>query len=305
MTDKREPSFDTSNGNGPAPTEAPRPAPAEAARPAAASPPSPPRPAPPKAGRTPPEDPAAFQRWIEIEKLKVELKRLELEQQHLQTATEPASHLLAYVTLALIAAIAGLLIYVVMTLVPLREEVARLRTAQLAAPTTTTEAASAASPQIAQAPAAEPPAAAAPDAAPAAQATDTTPNSEPAAAPPAPATAEAPAPEPAAAEPAPPPAVTYTVRIFATASIDKAKLERFANVAKAAGFNVDVSAAEVFQPLRNALSYHPGVGDAANRLARALQAKYPGINLDSKASPSINDIAKNVLILNIMDDAVN
>ncbi|MCB4770192.1 hypothetical protein LGR54_16370 [Ancylobacter sp. Lp-2] len=299
MTDKREPSFeaDNGNGNGTVPAEA-------AARPAAipAPQPSPPRPAPPKAGRTPPEDPAQFQRWIEIEKLKVELKRLELEQQHLQTATEPPSHLLGYVTLALIAAIAGLLIYVVMTLVPLREEVARLRTAQLAAPTATTEAAPAASPQIAQAPAAEPPAA---DASPGPQATDTTPNSDPAATPPAPATAEAPAPEPAAAEPAPPPAVTYTVRIFATASIDKAKLERFANVAKAAGFNVDVSAAEVFQPLRNALSYHPGVGDAANRLARALQAKYPGINLDSKASPSITDIAKNVLILNIMDDAVN
>ncbi|GLK82475.1 hypothetical protein [Ancylobacter defluvii] len=302
MTDKREPSFENGNGNG---NGTP---PAEAARPASppATPPSPPRPTPPKAARTPPEEPTAFHRWIEIEKLKVELKRLELESQHLQTTAEPPSNMLAYVTLALIAAIAGLLIYVVATLVPLREEVARLRTAQLAAPAAIAETVPAPAPQIAEAP--QPDAPATPAQAPTPQSPDNAANSgSPAAQPPAPAT-----PEPAPAEtattdaaPAPPPAVTYTVRIFATASADKAKLERFANVAKAAGFNVDVSSTEVFQPLRNALSYHPSVADAAGRLAKALQARYPGINLDSKASPSINDIAKNVLILNIMDDAVN
>ncbi|MBS7546141.1 hypothetical protein [Ancylobacter oerskovii] len=296
MTDKREPSFE----NGTTPPEAGSPAatqppPAPAPRPA---------PAPAKTGRTPPEDPVAFQRWIEIEKLKIELKRLELESQHLHhAAAEPPSNMLAYVTLALVAAVAGLLIYMLTMLVPLREEVGRLRTAQIESPADLAAATPAAPSGTAPVPASPPPEPSAaqspsPQAA-APQATD------PALQPPA---SDTPAPAPsdsAATEPAPPPAVTYTVRIFATASADKAKLERFANVAKAAGFNVDVSSTEVFQPLRNALSYHPSVADAAGRLAKALQAKYPGINLDSKPSPSITDIAKNVLILNVMDDAVN
>lgn len=314
MTDKREPSFGAGAGGGTPPASIPPvptpPAPTASTGSAAVPAASASTAARAARPRTPPEDPEAFHRWIEIEKLKVELKKLEFEQQHLSLVAQPqeSSNTLAYITLALVAAVVGLLVYIILTLVPLKEEVTRLKAAQAvpaasapvaAAPAsaTSTTPAEPKATQTAAAPAASPATAPTPAPAPATPAPDAS-----QAAAPAQETAAAPAEPAAAQQPAPAP---YSVRIFATNTADKAKLERFAGVARSAGFTVDVSATEVFQPLRNSLAYHPSVQAEAQKLAKALQAKYPGINLEVKASNSITDQAKNVLILTLMDDAVN
>lgn len=312
MIDKLEPSIDPMRARagedaGGAP-RAPA-APSPAAHPSAAA-----------RAKGPPQDPVAFQRWLGIEQLKVQMRRLELENKRAEAPPPRASHVALPVLYGLILVILlALVAFLAAQVLSLREEVSTLRSAQ----GTLEERV-----QALEMPPPAPQAAAPQAAAPAATATAMAPAAPPPAAPsnaqPAPATpgtaATAPAdalvplagttpmPAPAAAAPAAPalPGAGYTVRIFAPINtVPKARVEAFTAPLKAAGFDVVVSDTGVVQTTSNTLSFHAGSADMANDVAEIIQKRRPALGVELRASPSIPDSARQVLILNLTEDAFN
>lgn len=306
MTDKREPSLETTR---PAPDAAPRqeasPRPAQrpgappAAQPAAA----------PNRAKGPPVEPEAFQRWLGIERLKVEMRRLEIESRKAETPAPRATHPALPVLYGLVlVAVLGLVAFITAQTLGLREEIAALRSAQteIAGQLATMEAERASAP----ASPAPPPLAAAPAA--------------PALATPAPTSAASPSADsalvppvsgqPAAAEstqaaaPAAPalPGAGYTVRIFAPVNaVSQARMDGFTAPLKAAGFDVVVSDTGVVQTTSNSMSYFATTEEMANRVAGIIQKKHPAIAIEMRASPSIPPSARQIIILNLTEDAFN
>jgi hypothetical protein len=212
----------------------------------------------------PPQDPEAFARWLGLETLKADLKRLELEKlryaqmEEMRAAPPPlppapetgGGRTIAALALVLALALAGLGGYLAVQLNALNGEVARLSMAQA-------DLRDAVQAMDAQANAAEPTAAPAappsPGAAsisssapqlswtpPAPVETAPTPTETINVTPPTPAADANSA--PAAAPPAEPAPEAFTVRVFASANpAAKAKREAFASTVRAAGFTVDVS----------------------------------------------------------------
>ena len=96
------------------------------------------------------------------------------------------------------------------------------------------------------------------------------------------------------------------MRIFAPVnSVPKAKLDNFTSPLKAAGFDVVVSDTGVVQTTNNTLSYHSTTQDMANQVAGIIQRKRPGLDVELRTSPSIPPNARQVLILNLTEDALN
>lgn len=273
----------------------------------------------------PPQDPEAFARWLGLETLKADLKRLELEKlryaqmEEMRAAPPPASpapetsgsRTLAALALVLALALAGLGGYLAVQLNTLNGEVARLSMAQA-------DLRDAVQAMDAQANATEPPAAAAPPSPGAASMSSSAPQLSwtppvPVESAPTPTetinvtpppAAEA-TPAPSAAPPAEPVPEAFTVRVFATANpATKAKREAFASMVRAAGFTVDVSDNEVFQPLANSITFHPTASARAEALAKAIRAKYPNIQFEIKPSEVMTDRMKQIIIVNLTDDAL-
>lgn len=287
MTDKREPSL-----------ESPKPHPNNGDSAATTT-------TPPNRSKGPPSDPEAFRRWLGIEQLKVDMRRLELETKKAEAPPPRTGHPALPVLYGLIlVALLALAAFLTSQVITLREEIGALRTAQ-------TEIAA----RLTAAPAATPPSAGAAGAAPAeAPASPTpvppTPMNTPSDATPGDGAAapSAPASPTAEAEPATPalPGAGYTVRIFAPVnSVPKAKIDNFTSPLKAAGFDVVVSDTGVVQTTNNTLSYHSTTQDMANQVAGIIQRKRPGLDMELRASPSIPPNARQVLILNLTEDALN
>ncbi|HEY9211291.1 MAG TPA: hypothetical protein VIQ29_00395 [Ancylobacter sp.] len=318
MTDKLDPAFEP-NTPVTAPTEAPA---AEPAEPVRRSPTEPAR-----ARSQIPEEPEAFRRWIEIEKLKVERKRLEYEGLRSVEARSETAHAiepspgLGYVSagmLVLMVLLAAGMGYMAVQTSLLKNEVTQLRTgqAELASAIQTLGSSvkpteddrptpSAWSPSLGMAQTGSaPPESAQPESPPAAAesaAPAATPAEQPAPAPAAPASAPAPEAEAPALM-----GTGYTVRIFApTSGPNKKRLEGFTNLLKASGFNVDVSDASVVQSLNNSIAYHASEVGMANKVASLLQSKYPALDFELRASASIPEGAKRLFIMNLTEDAVN
>ncbi|MCS0502740.1 hypothetical protein [Ancylobacter mangrovi] len=308
------------------------PAPREAAaRPASAAP----RPAAAGArSKGPPQDPEAFHRWIEIERLKVEMRRLELETRRSEApASAPPSRtggrVLPIAVAAGFVAMLLLLVAAVIQIGLLRGELGTLRDAQagleqrlddrLAAMVETRLAAlgpslqsAAPTAQSAPAPTATAPQPAASDAAapsPADMAATPAPDGDSQ----APATQTAPTQTAAAAPTTPdPPAkpallgTGYVVRMFApTGSVPAARVNAFTSILKNAGFEVVVSDSGVVQPTANTLSYHASAAGVAEKLATLVQSKRPALDLELRTSTAIREDAKQVLILNVTEGALN
>ncbi len=314
--EKQEPSLgEAGTGDESAPVpESPAPAPHVAARPTA----------PPRA-KGPPVEPEAFRRWIDIERLKIDMRRLEAENKRLELEAQrpaaPAPRATHPLLAAVLGALAALLIVLpgfgLYQVVTLRAELGSLRTqiedlrgavaavddkAAIAAEAASGPARVAALPQSEAAPAAgaTPIAPTSVATVPVAPAPAT---SETASSPAAPETTAAPTP-PAAPKPSGPGA-GYIVRMFApTGSVPAAKLEQFTNILKSAGFEVLVSDAGVSNPTSNTLSYNAASADVANKLATLVQNKRPALDLELRSSPSIPDSAKQILILNMTEDAL-
>ncbi|WP_428029021.1 hypothetical protein [Ancylobacter sp.] len=298
MIDKREPSIDSPQAR---PGDEAAAAAAPAPRPPAAAPPS-----PAARAKGPPQDPVAFQRWLGIEQLKVDMRRLELENKRAEAAPARAAHpALAVLHGVVLVGLLAVVAFLAAQTLNLREEISTLRAAQG---------------QIVERldalekPALETPAPAPQAAAPAgADAQTQAQAAPPAAASPAPAggdalvplagtapTAEA---EPAAAAL---PGTGYTVRIFAPINtVPRAKIDNFTNALKAVGFDVVVSDTGVVQTTSNTLSYHAGSADMANEVAEIIQKRRPALGVELRVSPSIPDNARQVLILNLTEDAFN
>lgn len=274
----------------------------------------------------PPQDPEAFARWLGLETLKADLKRLELErlryareQQNERQplaeapAARPARGALALgiVALALVLLLAGLAGYLAVRLGALNAEVARLSMAQAdlkdaleavdaqlsaAAQPAPAAALSSGSSQLTWSP---PPGVSSRTVVP-----ESIPASAPAATPPAAVPAADPAEDPATAPAAQ--ADAFSVRVFGSANANlKNRMEAFAGVVKAAGFKVEVSSNDVFQPLANTISYHVSAAAKAEELARALKAKYPKLNFEMKLSEAITDSMRRIIIVNLTDEALN
>lgn len=276
---------------------------APSAKAMAAAPAAAPKPngAAPARAKAPPEDPEAFRRWAELERLKVDMRRLEIENRRLANETRRAEAsaprrrdpsygqtlLTAGVaaTVLLLVALLALGLFQTVTLhnqlTALQSEVGGLRMAFADLEDKVAEIASAPPATTAEA---SPPAAPAPAPAPAAE--------------PAPAVAPPP-PKPSG------PGAGYIVRVFApTGSVPPAKVEQFTNSLKAAGFEVLISDAGVVNPASNTLSYHASAEAMAKKLAALVQAKRPALNIEVRPSPSIPDSARNILILNVTEDAL-
>lgn len=305
MIDKLEPPMDS-----PKPRQGDEEA-AAAPRPQIATPSAAPASAATRA-KGPPQDPVAFERWLGIERLKVDMRRLELETKQAETPPARGSHPALPMLFGLVlVALFGLVAFLAAQVLTMREDIAALRSAQsevaerLAAGVPQSPAAVAAQPDAPQA-------AAAPSAPSPADAAQTA--AEPLI-PPAPTASSSgaangtPAP-PASTETAPsPPALPgtgYTVRIFAPVnSVPQAKIDNFTKPLKAAGFDVVVSDTGVVQTTSNTLSYHAATTDMANELSNLLQKKNPSLGIELRASPSIPDNARQILILNLTDEAFN
>lgn len=259
-------------------------------------------------GKGPPQDPEAFQRWIGIERLKVDMRRLELETKRLETPEapppRPRSPALPILYGVILVALVGLTAFLAAQVIGLRGEIGALRTAQ-------TEIgqrlATAESEQIGLREAIE----AAQTKANAAAATPLQPSPQASSdVPAAPNAAPADAPSQAAAPPAAPdpalPGSGYTVRIFAPVNaVAKAKIDGFVNPLKAVGYDVVVSDTGVVQTTSNSLSYHASSEEMAKRLSTLIQQKKPALTLEMRASPSIPPSARQILILNLTEDAFN
>jgi len=279
------------------------------------------RAAPPPRAKGPPQEPEAFRRWIDIERLKVDMRRLEVENRRLELeaqrpaaaaaprSTHPLFAAFIGAVAALLIVLPGLGLYQVATLrgevTALRGQLEELRAAVAAVDDKASIAADAASApaRVAALPQGGPSPAPAPSA--------ETPSAPPAPAPTAgePAPAAPPAQE-TAATPEPPPRPAglgsgYIVRMFApTGSVPAAKINQFTSILKGAGFEVLVSDAGVSNPTSNTLSYNAASADIANKLATLVQNKRPALDLELRTSPSIPDSAKQILILNMTEDAL-
>lgn len=254
----------------------------------------------------PPQDPVAFQRWLGIEQLKVDMRRLELEGKRAEAAPARTGHpALTVLYGVVLVALLALAAFLAAQMLSLRGDLAALREAQsriverLDAVETPAPAPQAAAPGNAQALAlAQPPAAAAP----ASAAPAPTPSAND---PLVPLAGTAPAAE---SEPATPalPGAGYTVRIFAPINtVAKAKVDSFTNTLKKDGFDVVVSDTGVVQTTSNTLSFHGASADMANEVAEIIQKRHPALGIELRASPSIPDNARQVLILNLTEDAFN
>lgn len=319
--EKQEPSLEEASiGDAPPPVHAPE---SPAIAPHAA-----PRPAAPPRAKGPPVEPEAFRRWIDIEHLKIDMRRLEAENKRLELEAQrpvapaaPAPRATHPLLAAVLGALAALLIvlpgfglYQVVTLRAelgtLRAQIEDLRGAVAAVDDKAAIAADAASgpARVAALPTSETAPAAAPTPiAPTSVATvpvaPAPAASEPASTAPAPENTAAPAPS-AAPKPTGPGA-GYIVRMFApTGSVPAAKVEQFTGILKSAGFEVLVSDAGVSNPTSNTLSYNAASADVANKLATLVQNKRPALDLELRTSPSIPDSAKQILILNMTEDAL-
>jgi hypothetical protein len=284
MTDMTEPSPESP---GPRPSDVPT-----GAKPSGPA-------APASRSKGPPQDPEAFQRWIGIERLKVDMRRLELETKRMEAPETPPrrrSPVLPILYGVILVAMIGLTAFLASQVLALRGEIGALRTAQ-------TEIgerlAAAESEQIGlreAVEAAQTKANAAASVQPAPQASSevpATPSVAPAAAPPA-------TPDPAL------PGSGYTVRIFAPVNaVAKAKIDGFVNPLKAAGYDVVVSDTGVVQTTSNSLSYHASSEEMAKRLSTLIQQKKPALAMEMRASPSIPPSARQILILNLTEDAFN
>ncbi|WP_026221316.1 hypothetical protein [Ancylobacter sp. FA202] len=308
MIDKLEPSIDPMRaragedaGGGPRAPAAPSPA---AHPPAAAR------------AKGPPQDPVAFQRWLGIEQLKVQMRRLELENKRAEAPAPRASRAALPVLYGLVLVILlALVAFLAAQVLSLREDVSTLRSAQgtleervqaleMPPPAPQAAAPQAAAPAAtAMAPAAPTPAA--PSNAQPAPATPGTAATAPADAL-VPLAGTTPMPAPATAPPAVPalPGAGYTVRIFAPINtVTKARVEAFTAPLKAAGFDVVVSDTGVVQTTSNTLSFHAGSADMANEVAEIIRKRRPALGVELRASPSIPESARQVLILNLTEDA--
>ncbi|MFD2031931.1 hypothetical protein ACFSKM_19470 [Ancylobacter dichloromethanicus] len=85
----------------------------------------------------------------------------------------------------------------------------------------------------------------------------------------------------------------------------KAKVDSFTNTLKKDGFDVVVSDTGVVQTTSNTLSFHGASADMANEVAEIIQKRHPSLGIELRASPSIPDNARQVLILNLTEDAFN
>lgn len=280
------------------------------AAPRAPAAPAPGVPAPaasPNRAKGPPQDPVAFQRWLGIEQLKLQMRRLELETKR---AEAPAPRALPPVLpilfgLVLVLLLAGVA-FLAAQVLSLRDEVATLRGAEAMLSERL------ASLEVPPVPQAAAPASAAPSPATPSPATPGPATSAPAdPLVPLAGTTPAPAPNaPAANPPAPAtaalPGAGYTVRIFAPINtVPKARVDAFTAPLKAAGFDVVVSDTGVVQTTSNTLSFHAGSADMASDVAEIIQKRRPALGVELRASPSIPDSARQVLILNLTEDAFN
>jgi hypothetical protein len=108
---------------------------------------------------------------------------------------------------------------------------------------------------------------------------------------------------PASPPPIPQNSPAYSVRVFApSASLDKNKLQQFANAVKAAGFSIEISEDAVSQPLNPSIMYRSSSVDIANKLSTALKSKYPSIHFEMRGSDAIPENLKNVMIVNLTAD---
>ncbi len=87
-----------------------------------------------------------------------------------------------------------------------------------------------------------------------------------------------------------------------SASLDKNKLQQFANAVKAAGFSIEISEDAVSQPLNPSILYRSSSVDIANKLSTALKSKYPSIHFEMRGSDAIPENLKNVMIVNLTAD---
>ncbi|MDF2998282.1 MAG: hypothetical protein K0R27_3919 [Xanthobacteraceae bacterium] len=108
---------------------------------------------------------------------------------------------------------------------------------------------------------------------------------------------------PASPPPIPQNSPPYSVRVFApSASLDKNKLQQFANAVKAAGFSIEISEDAVSQPLNPSIMYRSSSVDIANKLSTALKSKYPSIHFEMRGSDAFPENLKNVMIVNLTAD---
>lgn len=206
----------------------------------------------------------------------------------------------AGMAVALVALVGAAVVYVAMRVAILDKETARLQTAQAelkdAVQALQASASAAPVPAVptvpeapAQVPAAPPPAA----------------NAAPPPPTAVPATSAAPAAQ-QAGQPQPAPAADrYSVRIFAAADTsNKNKLERFVNVVRSLGFDVDVSQTNISDSMNSSMLYQPSALNVANKLANSLKSRYPALNFEMNTG-AVNDNLKRVLIVSLNQDALN
>ncbi|QIB33604.1 hypothetical protein [Ancylobacter pratisalsi] len=267
----------------------------------------------------PPQDPEAFHRWIEIERLKVEMRRLELDSRRLDApipTKEPQRRTSSHLTIATTAAFALTLLLLIAALIQialLRSEIGALRGAQAAVEQRLDDRLAALlEARLAEMKPTSPAPMVAASTAPALpQAASPVTEAASGAGGVAPAEQQTPAEEAAPAVPEPPakPAklgTGYVVRMFApTGAVPAARVEAFTNILKGAGFEVVVSDSGVVQPTANTLAYHAEAAGVAEKLATLVQSKRPALDLELRTSPSIPENAKQVLILNVTEGALN
>lgn len=203
--------------------------------------------------------------------------------------------------LALVALLGAVTVYLAMRVAILDKEIARLHTAQTELKTTVQALQTSAPAGSSNTPAASPAATvpAAPEI-PASPAASPPANMDPALRTTAPAAGAA----PETANPAPA-AERYSVRIFASpGTSNKSKLERFVNVVRSLGFDVDVSENSISDSMSSSMLYQPSALNVANKLASSLKAKYPSLNFEMNTG-EINDNLKRVLIVSLNQDALN
>lgn len=195
----------------------------------------------------------------------------------------------AGMAVALVALVGAAVVYMAMRIAILDKETARLQTAQAELK----DAVQALQASASAAPTAPAPAPAAPP--PAANASPPPPTAVPATS----AAQQAGQPQPA------PAADRYSVRIFAAADTsNKNKLERFVNVVRSLGFDVDVSQTNISDSINSSILYQPSALNVANKLANSLKARYPALNFEMNTG-AVNDNLKRVLIVSLNQDALN
>ena len=113
------------------------------------------------------------------------------------------------------------------------------------------------------------------------------------------------APKPAGPAQAAPASDRYSVRIFAAVEgSNKNKLERFVNVVRSLGFDVDVSDTNISDSMNSSILYQPSALNTANKLANSLKARYPSLKFEMNTG-AVNDNLKRVLIVSLNQDALN